>query len=162
MVPPMLKPSPAIASCTALLPAAVDPVRRRRPVGGVRVRLGFPSPSEDFEDDAVDLNELLVRNEPATFFYRAVGDSMLLEGIRDGDFLVVDRSVAVVDGDLVLATWDGNGPVCKVLRVRRDHVELHSAHPDVPPIVLPADATVELLAVVGVARKVVRRRVRAL
>lgn len=85
---------------------------------------------------------------------------MILEGIRDGDYLVVDRSVRPIDGDLVLATWDGNAPACKILRVRSDHVELHSASPDHPPIIFPPGADIELFAVVGVARQI-RRRVRA-
>ena len=40
----------------------------------------------------VDLNELLIRNPPATFHVRAPGVSMIRVGIMDGDILVVDRS----------------------------------------------------------------------
>jgi DNA polymerase V len=145
-------------------PAAVDPIRRHLPLGATRVRLGFPSPSEDFLDDELDLNEWLVRNEAATFYYRAEGWSMLLAGICDGDLLIVDRSVAPIDGDLVLAIWDGNQPTCKVLKVFEHHLELHSANPDHPPIVLGPDIQVEVFAVTGIARQIVRgkrSRVRA-
>lgn len=138
-------------------PAAIDPRRRRRPLGAVRVQLGFPSPAEDFEDDTVDLNELLVRNEPATFYYRAEGWSMLEAGVCDGDILVIDRSVTPKDRDLVVATWEGNAPVCKILRIRSDHLELHSASADIAPIVFQTGAEVEVFAVVGVARQIVRR-----
>lgn len=137
-------------------PAAVDPRRRRRPLGGARVRCGFPSPAEDFEDDAVDLNELLIRNEPATFIYRAAGRSMEPLGIFSGDYLIVDRSADVADGALVLAVWEGNAPACKVVRMRGECIELHSADPDVTPIRFESGSAVEVYAIVGVARQVCR------
>jgi|GEM_PF-295083 len=141
-------------------PAAVDPRRRRRPLGTVRVRCGFPSPAEDYEDDAVDLNELLIRNEPATFIYRAAGRSMEPMGIFSGDYLIVDRSVDVTDGALVLAVWEGNAPACKIVRMREGRVELHSADPAVTPIRFDPGSAVEIYAIVGIARQV-RRGVRA-
>ncbi|MGB7397180.1 MAG: S24 family peptidase, partial [Candidatus Macondimonas sp.] len=73
--------------------AEVDAPVLRLPMGAARAVLGFPSPAEDFEGDSVDLNELLVRNPPATFLYRAEGCSMIGAGICDGDVLIVDRSV---------------------------------------------------------------------
>lgn len=143
-------------------PAAVDPLPVRLPMSGVRVDAGFPSPAEDFMDDGIDLHEWLVTNQPATFYYRASGWSMVLDGICDGDTLIVDRSVTPRDGDLVIATWDGQAPVCKRMKVVRDHVELHSRNPHFQPIVLESGTEVEVFAVVAVCRKIVResRRVR--
>ena len=125
-------------------------------MGAVRASLGFPSPAEDFEDDAVDLNELLIRNPPATFLYRASGHSMLHVGICDGDILVVDRSVTPVDGDIVIAIWEGNQPTCKVLKVCKDHVEFHARNPHHQNIVLAPETEVEVFAVVSVVRQVKR------
>lgn len=143
-------------------PAAIDPPLRLVPMSGVRARAGFPSPAEDYLDDTVDLNEWLIRNQAATFYYRAEGWSMLMAGICDGDILVVDRSVTPIDGDIVLAVWEGQ-MVCKVLKVCTDHIELHSRNPHCKDIVLDAGAEVEVFAVTGVARQIVRRqgRVRA-
>jgi DNA polymerase V len=70
--------------------------------------------------------------------------------------LVVDQSMAPIDGDLVLAIWDGNQPTCKVLKMFEHHLELHSANPDHPPIVLGPDIQVEIFAVTGIARQIVR------
>lgn len=125
---------------TALGPARPAPAPLARPVGMLRAALGFPSPAEDFVDDSLDLNELLVRNPPATFFYRACGNSMREAGIYSGDVLVVDRSVEPAQGDIVVAIWDGNAPACKVLRLCGDHVELHSCNAAVSPIVLAPEA----------------------
>ena len=41
------------------------------------VEAGFPSPAEDFLDARLDLHSHLVRNEAATFFLRAHGESMI-------------------------------------------------------------------------------------
>ena len=113
-------------------------------------------------DDGIDLHEWLVTNQPATFYYRASGWSMVMEGICDGDTLIVDRSVSPRDGDLVIATWDGQAPICKRLKIAHDHVELHSRNPHFQPMILPPETEVEVFAIVGVCRKIVRegRRVR--
>jgi DNA polymerase V len=141
-----------------LAPATIDAPRRYVPLSSVWAKLGFPSPAEDYLDDSIDLNEWLIRNEAATFYYRADGWSMLLAGICDGDLLIVDRSVSPIDGDLVLAFWDGNQPTCKVLKTFQDHIELSSAHPDHAAIVLPPGTEVEVFAVVGVCRQIQRKR----
>lgn len=142
--------------------AFLDPYPRSIPVSATRPAMGFPSPAEDFEDEAIDLNELLIRNAPATYLYRAEGWSMLHAGICDGDILVVDRSVSPQDGDVVLAVWEGQ-VVCKILRVMADHLELHSRNPHCANIVLAPETEVEVFAVTGVARQIQRkggRRVR--
>ena len=54
---------------------------------------GFPSPAEQYQETPLDLNELLVKRPAATFFVKVQGDSMIGDGIRDGDLLVVDRSL---------------------------------------------------------------------
>ncbi len=137
-------------------PAASDPPRQPLPLSGVRIALGFPSPADDFLDDGLDLNEALIRNRAATYLYRTQGWSMILAGICDGDILIVDRSVTPIEGDVVVATWDGNQPTCKVLRIAADHLELHSRNPHCPNITLPAGTEVEVFAVVGVVRQMHR------
>jgi DNA polymerase V len=141
-----------------LAPAAVDPPPCELPLGAASVALGFPSPSEDFLDDRIDLNQYLVSNAPATVYYVAEGWSMLHAGICDGDLLAVDRSLTPQHGDIVLAVWDGNQPACKYLHLCGDHVELHSANPDHPPIVFAAGADVEVFCIRGVVRRLPRAR----
>jgi DNA polymerase V len=137
--------------------ALIDGPAQFVPLAAARARLGFPSPADDFMDEAIDLHRLLVRNPAATFLYRADGWSMSGAGVSDGDILVVDRSVTPQAGDLVIAVWDGNQPTCKVLQLFENHMELHSANPDFPPIVLEQPTEVEVFAVVGVVRQIKRR-----
>lgn len=59
----------------------------------VRISAGFPSPSADYEDKRLDINEYLVRNPVRTFFFSVEGESMQGAEIFDGDILVVDKSI---------------------------------------------------------------------
>ena len=77
---------------------------------------GFPSPAEQYLEPPLDLNELLVRRPAATYFVRVEGDSMVGAGIRDDDLLVVDRSLRPADGDVIIASVDGDFTV-KTLRL---------------------------------------------
>ena len=77
---------------------------------------GFPSPAEQYLEPPLDLNELLVKRPAATYFVRVQGDSMSGAGISDGDLLVVDRSLRPADGDVIIASVDGDFTV-KTLRL---------------------------------------------
>lgn len=77
---------------------------------------GFPSPAEQYLEPPLDLNALLVKRPAATYFVRVEGDSMINAGINPGDLLVVDRSLTPVDGDIIIASVDGEFTV-KRLRV---------------------------------------------
>lgn len=124
----------------------------RRPLFLSSVPAGFPSPADDYVEASLDLNEALVRNEEATFFVRVAGDSMTDAGIRDGDVLVVDRSVEPEDGSVVVAALDGD------LTVKR--YEVHGRRPHLMPESdgydpIPIEPGQELI-VWGVVRHVVR------
>ena len=90
-------------------------MRTKAKVSG-SVVAGFPSPAEQYLEPPLDLNELLVKRPAATFFVRVQGDSMIGAGIHDGDLLVVDRSLRPADGDVIIASVDGDFTV-KTLRL---------------------------------------------
>ncbi|MEM1208111.1 MAG: S24 family peptidase [Planctomycetota bacterium] len=85
------------------------PLRRCGPVSA-----GFPSPAQGYEDDPLDLNELLIPHPAATFFFRVKGQELLADGIRDGSILVVDRSVTPKPGSTVVADWNGDRTVLRM------------------------------------------------
>jgi DNA polymerase V len=68
---------------------------------------GFGAASDDFMERGIDLNEQLVRNKPATFFFRVNSDAMLGAGIHIGDTLIVDRSIQARSGNVVVAVLNG-------------------------------------------------------
>jgi DNA polymerase V len=66
---------------------------------------GFGSPAEGHADRRLDLNDLLVDDPHSTFFFRWAGPDT--GPVRTGDMLVVDRSAAPAEGDLVLVSSGG-------------------------------------------------------
>ena len=120
------------------------------PLMGDCVMAGFPSPAEQYVEQALDLNELLVRHPAGTFFVRAAGDSMVQAGIMPGDILVVDRALDAVDGSIVIAAVDGEFTV-KYLR-NKDHVlQLVAANPAYKPITFAGESELQLFGVVTAA-----------
>jgi SOS-response transcriptional repressor LexA len=75
---------------------------------------GFASPAQGYEDTAIDFNSLLIRNPPATYFYRLDSGDMADMGLAKGALLVVDRSKIPVLNDLVLIRHEGRF-LCRLL-----------------------------------------------
>ena len=80
-----------------------------------KVSAGFPSPADDYLENNLNLDKLLIKNRPSTFLIRAGGDSMINIGIYDGDILIVDRSLDAKSKDIVIATIFGELTVKKLL-----------------------------------------------
>lgn len=112
------------------------------------VRAGFPSPADDFIEQAIDLQSLLIANRAATFLVRVAGDSMLLAQLFDGDIAIVDRSLSPTDGDVVVVDVDGERSF-KVWSRRGHRVRLAFANPRFPEFELSPDAVVEVWGVVS-------------
>ena len=77
------------------------------PIYPTPILASFPSPANDYLDLSLDLNQLLIKNNPATFFAYAKGDSMISNGIHNGDLLIIDRSITVKNNDIVIASLYG-------------------------------------------------------
>ena len=118
-----------------------------------RVECGFPSPADDFVEGVLDLNDLCIDDEAATFFVRANGDSMTGVGIHDGDVLVVSRAAEPADGDVVIAALGGDMTV-KELRREGGAWWLMPANPEHAPI--KVDMDLEIWGVVTHALHFVR------
>lgn len=110
-------------------------VTRALPLFASRPAAGFPAPGDDEVEEALDLNDLLVDNPTTTFFVKVEGDSMEGARIFSGDILVVDRSVAPVDGSIVVAAVFGE-MVVKRLKIKANGALLVSENAAYGPIVV--------------------------
>lgn len=110
----------------------------RLPLYGSHVPAGFASPADDFVEDYLDLNELLVKHHDATFFVRVSGRSMLDAGILPGDILIVDRSVEAVHGKIVIAVVDTEVTV-KRLHIAGETITLKAENPEYADIPITSD-----------------------
>jgi len=118
-----------------------------RPVFLARVPGGFPSPADDYLEGKLDLNQYLVKHPAATFFVRVTGDSMIGAGIHSGDLLIVDRSLEPKDGNVVIASVDGELTV-KRLSIRGGKPALLPDNEQYQPVEVGEHATFEVWGVV--------------
>jgi DNA polymerase V len=87
---------------------------RHIPFSSSVISAGFPSPADDYMEQTLDLNQLLIRHPSATFYIRAKGNSMINAGIYDGDILIVDRSLLPANKSVVIGVIDGEFTVKRI------------------------------------------------
>lgn len=97
------------------------------------VKAGFPSPTGDYMEQRLDLNEHLIQHPAATFFVRVDGDSMKGAGIHHGDILIIDRALEPSSGKIVVAVVNGEFTV-KRIRLVEGEIWLEPENPNYPPV----------------------------
>lgn len=86
------------------------------------------------------------------FVLRVRGDSMIGDGILDGDYVVVRKQAAAENGQTVVALIGGEATVKRFHR-KGGRVELHPANPAMAPIVVEGEESFRIEGVVvGVIR----------
>lgn len=119
------------------------------------VHAGFPSPVDDaYMSQPIDLNRELVDHPATTFIVKVVGDSMIEEGIDQGDMLVVDRSLFPTEQSIAVCMLEGEFCL-KRIRQQDGRLFLLSGNRDYPPIEV---ANPNELRVWGVVRWVLKRK----
>ncbi|WP_282275659.1 transcriptional repressor LexA [Stenotrophomonas sp. PS02297] len=107
----------------------------RLPVLG-RVAAGLPIGADIGSDDFVVLDKVFFSPAP-DYLLKVQGDSMIDEGIFDGDLIGVHRTRDARSGQIVVARIDDEITV-KLLKVGKDRIRLLPRNPDYAPIeVLP-------------------------
>ena len=81
-----------------------------------KVCAGFPSPATDYLEEEINLNEELITNKASTFLIRVSGNSMEQEHIYDGDVLIVDKSLNIVNNSIAVLNYQGQLVVKKVIK----------------------------------------------
>lgn len=121
------------------------------------IRAGFPSPAQDYMEQAIDLNKEIIRHPTSTFFGRVAGNSMSGEGIEEGDILVIDKSLELMDNDLAVCFIDGEFTVKRV-RLEPDAAWLVPSNSEYPLIKVTADNNFIVWGVVTYTIKKNRRK----
>lgn len=119
------------------------------------IHAGFPSPATDYMTQAIDLNKELVRHPAATFYGRVVGDSMIDDGVEEGDILVIDKALTPVDGDMAVCFVDGEFTL-KRLHISEDALSLMPANPKYPVIRITEGVDFKMWGVVTYVIKKIR------
>jgi len=117
------------------------------------VNAGFPSPAENHLENTMDLNKALVKNPSSTFYARVKGESMINDGVEDGDLLVIDRSVEPYENCLAVCFLEGEFTLKRV-RLEGDELLLVPANEKFKPIRVKKDND---FYVWGVVRYLIKR-----
>lgn len=137
-------------------PIAFDAQTHVQMIEDAHVHAGFPSPVEDaYMSQPIDLNRELVTHPATTYIVKVVGDSMIEEGIDEGDMLVVDRSLFPTERSIAVCMLDGEFALKRIVQ-RDGRLMLFSGNSVYPPIEVenPAD-----LRVWGVVQWVLKKKV---
>jgi SOS regulatory protein LexA len=115
------------------------------------VQAGFPLPEEEVLCDIMSMDEYLVTKPDSSFLLKVSGDSMIGEGIMEGDLVIIEKGRQPRNGDVVIAEVDGDWTL-KYFKKRGKQVILEAANPKYP-IILPRTE----LKIGGVVTAVIRK-----
>ena len=97
------------------------------------VAVSFGSPAGDSGVTRLDLNDVFIKNQQATFLMRVAGGSMHDAGIDDGDIVLVDRAITPAHGHVVIAVVEQEF-LCRRLARQGVGVSLSATDPAVADI----------------------------
>jgi SOS regulatory protein LexA len=115
------------------------------------VQAGFPSPEEEIHSDTISMDEYLITKPNSSFLLQVSGDSMIGEGIMEGDLVIVDREREPRNRDVVIAEVDGKWTM-KYFQKQGKQIILVAANPKYPDIKPKTD-----LRLGGVVTAVIRK-----
>lgn len=115
------------------------------------VEAGIPTVVDQDNSETLSIDEYLIKNKESTYLLEVKGDSMIDEGINEGDLVVVERHGQAKDGDIVIAEVDG-GWTMKYFRKRGNKIYLEPANKKYLPIYPQYD-----LKVAAIVRGVIRK-----
>lgn len=112
-----------------------------------KVEAGHPSVADDHIEEMLDMNGFLIRNPQTTFCVRVSGLSMIDAGIYEGDTLLVDSSIAPVEGKIVIAALDGMLTVKRLCYINKKPY-LMPENPNFEPIPILENSEIHVWGVV--------------
>jgi repressor LexA len=115
------------------------------------VEAGVPAVADEEVLDTLNLDSYLIKNRMSTYLLEVKGDSMIEEGIHEGDLVIVERRSDAKDGDIVIADVDG-GWTMKYFKKKGNSVYLQPANKNYKPIYPENDLKIAAI-VKGVIRK---------
>lgn len=121
-----------------------------------RVAAGQPILAVEHATDAVRIDRVLIGAHREVFGLRIVGESMIEDGILDGDYVFVKKTPSAHPGDIVVAMIEGEATV-KRYYPEGDRIRFQPANSNMQPIIvrMAEFKSVDIIGVVvGVYRKI--------
>ncbi|HEU0036761.1 MAG TPA: transcriptional repressor LexA [Kofleriaceae bacterium] len=120
-----------------------------------RVAAGQPILAVEQATDSVKVDRVLIGGHREVFGLRIVGESMIEDGIFDGDYVFVKKTPTAHAGDIVVAMIEGEATV-KRYYPEGDRIRFQPANSNMTPIIVRRSdfKSVDIIGiVVGVYRK---------
>jgi repressor LexA len=120
-----------------------------------RVAAGQPILAIENATDTVRVDRMLIGGHREVFGLRIVGESMIEDGILDGDYVFVKKTPTAGNGDIVVAMIEGEATV-KRYYPEGDRIRFQPANSNMTPIIVRRSdfKSVDIIGiVVGVYRK---------
>ena len=136
---------------------AIELVPQRRRAAAVELPLlgavAAGQPIEALENaDTFTVPEEFVRRQN-TFVLRVKGNSMIEDGIWDGDYIIVEERPSADNGETVVALVNGEATVKKLYREKGGKIRLMPANERMAPMEFPAEDVEVQGVVVGLLRR---------
>jgi len=98
------------------------------------IAAGQPIEAIENNDETINVSPDLAASSKRTFALQVRGDSMIEEGILDGDYVVVQQQDTAQNGDIVVALIDNTYATLKRFFKEKDRVRLEPANAKMEPI----------------------------
>lgn len=102
-------------------------------------------------DDSFAVPSILVKDPVNSYVLKVKGESMIEEGIMDGDYVIVERNPSPKNGDVVVALLDNAYATLKKFFRETNRIRLQPANKTMQPIYVQ-DPTIQ-----GVVRAIIRQ-----
>jgi repressor LexA len=116
-------------------------------------RIAAGQPVETFEQpETISLADIAGHKD--VFVLRVKGDSMIEDHIVDGDFILVERTAQVAEGDIVVALVGGSETTLKRFRREPDgRIRLQPANARMKPVLLAPEQVAIQGRLIGILRR---------
>jgi repressor LexA len=144
----LLKPRGAMKQSLAVAAAAAGTGMSLPLVG----RIAAGRPLEAMENpESISLADFTRSKE--VYVLQVTGESMQDEHIVDGDYVLVEKTNAARDGEIVVALVNGSDATLKRIYVEGEKIRLQPSNASMQPIMVPAASVQVQGRVIGVLRK---------
>jgi repressor LexA len=151
---PLRRPANGTGTVQLVTERATDDDMAEIPILG-RVAAGQPILAVEHATDTVRIDRVLIGGHREVFGLRIVGESMIDDGIFDGDYVFVKKTPAAKTGEIVVAMIDGEATVKRYFP-EGDRIRFQPANQNMQPIYVNRSEmrSVDIIGiVVGIYRK---------
>ncbi len=117
---------------------SLTPKKEIRPVIQIpilgSIKAGYPLPAIEERDGFVFVINPQIRTAEGYYALRVIGDSMVNDGIFDGDVVVIKHQTSAENGQTVVAIIDDNEATLKRLYTEKTRYRLEPRNPNMKPL----------------------------